>query len=81
MPEQPPAGPSPNGEFPIRPTSQLWEIIFHHRATEAVFKQYEEETGQCLCCQHLFESLEDTARRYGLDLEEMLKRLDQAAKG
>ena len=74
MPESPLEQPPPIG-----PDSLLWEIIFHHRATEAVFKQYEQETGHCLCCEALFQSLAQTTEQYGLDLAQMLARLRKAA--
>jgi len=58
---------------------QVMDVIYCHRSTEAVFKAYEDETGHCICCEALFESVRDAAARYGLDLELMLQRLEQAA--
>ncbi len=58
---------------------QVMDVIYRHRSTEAVFKAYEAETGHCICCEALFESVGDAAARYGLDLERLLQRLEEAA--
>ena len=64
----------------ITADQQVLEIVAAHRATEAVFKQYEAEAGHCICCEALFESLDEVARRYGLDLDLLLKKLNRAAE-
>jgi hypothetical protein len=55
------------------------DVVFKYRQTEAVFKQYDQQAGECICCQALFESLQDVAARYNLDLEELLTDLETAA--
>jgi hypothetical protein len=55
----------------------IFEILCQHRHTEKVFRQYAAAAGGCLCCQALFHSLEEVARRYGLDLNRLLDDLEQ----
>jgi len=64
----------------ILPEMTVLDIVSKYRETEAVFKQYDEHTGECICCQALFEPLQDVAARYRLDLERLLSDLDKAVK-
>ena len=48
--------------------------------TESVFHRYDERAGECICCRALFDSLEDVAKRYRLDLEMFLRDLAVAAR-
>ncbi len=63
----------------ITPDMTVLDIISQHRSTEAVFKAYEAETGHCICCEALFDPLNQVARCYDLNLSSMLTRLEQAA--
>lgn len=58
--------------------SIVLDVIYQHRQTEAVFKDYERQTGRCICCQSLFDTLEQAAQAHGLDLAELLARLRAA---
>jgi hypothetical protein len=58
----------------------LLDVVSRYRQTEAVFKQYDEKAGVCLCCQALFDSLKDVAQRYGLDLAELIADLENASR-
>lgn len=71
----PPARSAPD----ITADLQVCEVIYRYRSTEAVFKQYEADTGHCICCESLFQSLREVAAQYGLDLEDLLKRLKRTA--
>ena len=62
----------------IRPDMTLLDILSAHRQTEAVFRRYDEKAGVCLCCEALFDPLRDVARKYGLDLGELLRDLGAA---
>jgi hypothetical protein len=55
------------------------DIISRYRQTEAVFKQYDERAGECICCQALFEPLRNIATKYGLDLKKLMTDLEAAA--
>ncbi|RLB73032.1 MAG: hypothetical protein DRH07_02915 [Deltaproteobacteria bacterium] len=54
----------------------LLDIVSIYPATEAVFKTYDEQVGECLCCQRLFETVEQIGERYKLDLAEILEKLN-----
>lgn len=56
------------------------DVLNLYRQTEAVFKQYDKQAGECICCQALFEPLQGIAERYGLELERFLADLESAAK-
>ncbi len=57
------------------------DVVSKYRQTEAVFKRYDQKAGECICCQALFESLQEMATRYRLDLERLLSDLNKVAKG
>ena len=68
----------PYKEKPIHPEMTILGVISKCRKTEAVFKQYDQQAGECICCQALFDSLKDVAAKYGLDLKRLLKDLETA---
>ncbi len=55
------------------------EIIHRYRKTETVFKKYDEQAGVCICCNALFETLEDVAEKYNLGMEGLLLELEAVA--
>lgn len=57
------------------------DIVSEYPATEAVFKSYDERVGECVCCQRLFETVQQVAEKYKLDLTELLAKLNAAARG
>jgi hypothetical protein len=63
----------------ITPEMTILEVILQFRQTEQVFRRYDAAAGVCLCCQALFDSLEELARKYDLDLQSLLADLEQAA--
>jgi hypothetical protein len=63
----------------LTPELTVLEVLCRHRPTEAVFRKYDAAAGVCLCCQALFDSLEELARKYSLDLQGLLADLEQAA--
>jgi hypothetical protein len=63
----------------ITPEMTVLEILCQHRQTEQVFRHYDAATGVCLCCQALFDSLEDLAQKYGLDLKKLVNYLTAVA--
>ena len=73
------SGSVPENMGQIRPEMIVLDVVYKYRQTEAVFKQYDQQAGECICCQALFESLQDVAARYNLDLEELLTDLETAA--
>ena len=59
----------------IAPATVMIDIISQYRHTEPIFKNLEEETGTCVLCEGLFLSLGDAARKFGFDLDAVLKKL------
>lgn len=57
----------------------MLDIVRLHPDTEAVFRSRDEQAGECLLCQALFETVKITAQRYGLDQEKLLHDLNRAA--
>jgi hypothetical protein len=55
------------------------DIVSAFPATVEVFKKWDGRAGECICCNALFESLEDVTQRYDLDLSDLLIDLNQAA--
>lgn len=65
----------------ITPDMTILDIVSRYRQTEAVFKQFDQKAGNCLCCNALFDSLKDVANRYDLDLDELTTKLIAAIEG
>ena len=49
------------------------------KETQAVFKHYDALAGECICCNALFESIQDMVKKYNLDLMTLLADLEAAA--
>jgi hypothetical protein len=59
----------------ISPDMTVLDVVSAYRGTEEVFQRYDRSAGECICCNALFVTLRDVARRYGLDLEDLLADL------
>lgn len=57
----------------------LLDIVSTYPATEAVLKSYDEQAGECICCQMLFESIRQVTEQYHLDLNDLLGKLNAAS--
>jgi len=68
--------PDTNGR--IDPQMTVLDVVSRWRETEAVFRQYDAQAGECICCRSLFESIRDVAEKYHLDLERLLTDLEAA---
>ena len=68
--------PDHNGRLDPRMT--VLDVVSRYRETEAVFKRYDAQAGECICCQALFETIQDVARKYHLSLERLLADLEAA---
>lgn len=64
----------------ITPDTTVLEVLQRHRQTEAVFRRYDTETGACLLCHALFNTLAETAEKYELNLEHLLGALRAAVR-
>ena len=65
----------------INPETTVLDIISRYKRTEAVFKLYDKQAGECICCQALFEPLSKIAVKYDLNLEKLLADLEGVAGG
>jgi sugar phosphate isomerase/epimerase len=63
----------------IRPEMTVLDVLSRYRETEKVFKLYDKQAGECICCQALFEPLRNVAATYGLNMEKLLTDLEAAA--
>lgn len=59
----------------ITPDMTVLEVVATYRETEAVFRHYDSQAGECICCNALFDSLQEVAGKYGLGLEALLTDL------
>jgi hypothetical protein len=59
--------------------SKILDIVATYRTTEPVFRSYDQQAGECVLCNALFETLETMAGKYDLDPELLLQRVRQAA--
>ncbi|MBS3758713.1 MAG: hypothetical protein KGY61_08610 [Desulfobacterales bacterium] len=62
----------------IKPEMTVLDIISQHRETEAVFKSYDALAGECICCNSLFNTLEQVADKYQFDIHDMMQALENA---
>lgn len=60
---------------------QVLSVFEDYPQTQAVFEAYEGQAGECICCNALFQTIEEVAAKYGLDLERFLKDINQAVNG
>lgn len=59
--------------------AKILDIVARFTATESVFRSYDQQAGECILCNALFETLESMARKYDLDPNLLLQRLRRAA--
>jgi len=62
----------------IRPEMTVLDIVSRYRQTEKVFKRSDAQAGKCICCQALFESLREVAKKYDIDLRSLVADLEAA---
>lgn len=62
----------------IDPKATLLDTVAAHPATEAVFRAHGDRAGVCILCEALFESIENAARLHGLDVEALMRDLEQS---
>ena len=68
--------PFTKGKRAIRPEMTVLDVLSRFRHTEAVFSRYDNKAGECICCNALFEPLEDLAAKCDLDLDSLLEELE-----
>ncbi len=60
----------------IDKTKTLLEIVEDHPERETTIRAFDEKAGACLLCSNLFDSLEAIEDQYGIDLSEMVDKLN-----
>ena len=60
----------------ICPEMTVLDVVSRYRQTETVFKKYDKQAGECICCHVLFEPLQNVAKKYGFNLEKLLADLE-----
>jgi hypothetical protein len=69
-----------NESLCIEPQMTVLDIVHRFRSTEAVFKRWDSQAGECICCQALFDTVQQVVDRYDLDLDQLMAELNVAAR-
>ncbi|MFO8032052.1 MAG: hypothetical protein R6U22_05875 [Desulfohalobiaceae bacterium] len=64
----------------ITPEMTVLDVVSTYRGTEEVFRRYDHQAGECICCNALFGTLQEVADKYGLNLQELLAELCAAVQ-
>ncbi|MGB9628865.1 MAG: hypothetical protein ACPL6D_09400 [Thermodesulfobacteriota bacterium] len=62
----------------ITPWMTVLEIVDRYPNTVSILKKYDDQAGVCICCHALFETLKEVAKKYRLDLDQLLLDLEDA---
>ena len=63
----------------IRRDMTILDILCDHQETQEMFRRYDDVIGECVMCNHMFETLEEFCGRYRLDAEKLLRELSAAS--
>ena len=55
------------------------DIVSSCEDTVDIFKSYDEQAGECICCTSLFETLDKVAEKYGIELNKLLNDLNSVS--
>ena len=64
----------------ITPDMTVLDVIAKNRPTEQVFRKYDRQAGICICCDALFDRLDDLSEKYEIDLKGLLNDLEEAGE-
>ena len=64
----------------ITPETSVIDVISRYRETEKIFKRLEAETGSCICCQGLFDTLLEAAERFGFERACVLAEIEDTVE-
>jgi iron-sulfur cluster repair protein YtfE (RIC family) len=59
----------------ISPDMTVLDIVSKYSETVEIFKNYDKQAGECICCCSLFETLEEISEKYDIDLKKLLDDL------
>ncbi len=57
---------------------KLIDIVYENPRTEEVFREYDQQTGTCVLCKHLFDTVDELAVQYDINLKELMVNLERA---
>ncbi len=60
----------------ISPDMTVLDIVSNNKNTIEIFQGYDEQAGECICCESLFETLDKVAEKYGIDHNKLLNDLN-----
>ncbi len=66
------------GKENIAANLTVLDVVSTYPETEVIFKSYDASVGECICCQSLFDTVQQVADKYNLDLPEILNKLNSA---
>ncbi|WP_022669258.1 hypothetical protein [Desulfospira joergensenii] len=64
----------------IQAEMTVLDIVAKWKPTQKVFKRYDARAGECICCNMLFNTLDQVAEKYSLDLKKLMDDLEKAAR-
>jgi len=59
----------------INPDMTILDVVSAHQETIAVFKSFDAQAGECICCTSLFMTIRDVAAKYNIDLPGFLSTI------
>ncbi len=67
-----------NSTEKISPNMTVLDVVSDNKSAIDVFKRYDAQAGECICCASLFETLDNVTKKYGIDLNAILNDLNNA---
>lgn len=58
----------------------LLDIMSKWEKTEKIIKSYDETAKTCICCNNLFDTLEEVCIKYEIPQEEIIAKIKKASK-
>lgn len=56
------------------------DIVSQNESTVEIFDSFNDQAGECICCNALFETVDDVIAKYGLDQDALLSQLAKQMK-
>jgi len=50
----------------------ILDVVSQYNDTVEVFRRYDSQAGECICCNCLFETIESMTKKYGIDIDQLL---------
>ena len=59
----------------ISKDSVILDVVCEHQETVEVFSRYDDQAGQCICCNSLFDTIETMTKKYGINTDTLIQDL------